>query len=142
MFVLFSLLCSTIGTLLWFCFPVCALVSFVFNWLIFFCFVLFSLLTRKSTVLFLWTVLVLFIGVCVCVCVFHYFCYCLPDFVFAICMRCIFCCFCVCFNPIKAITNYLCKLHSPARDQAVSFWNGSIDSKTLDFQQTPNPREY
>ena len=30
----------------------------------------------------------------------------------------------------------------PARDQALSLWSGSADSKTLDYQRTPNPKEY
>jgi len=29
-----------------------------------------------------------------------------------------------------------------ARDQALILWNGSTDSKTLDNQKIPNPREY
>jgi len=29
-----------------------------------------------------------------------------------------------------------------ARDKALSLWNGSTDSKTLDYQRTPNPREH
>ena len=29
-----------------------------------------------------------------------------------------------------------------AKDQALSLWSKSADSKTLDYQRTPNPREY
>jgi len=29
-----------------------------------------------------------------------------------------------------------------AKDQALSLWRRSADSKTLDYQRTPNPREY
>ena len=29
-----------------------------------------------------------------------------------------------------------------ARDQALILWSGSTDSKTLDNQKIPNPREY
>ena len=30
----------------------------------------------------------------------------------------------------------------PAQAQALSLWIGSADSKTLDYQRTPNPTEY
>ena len=38
-------------------------------------------------------------------------------------------------------TNELGNIHVPSRDQALSLWSGSTDSKTLDYQRT-NPREY
>ena len=88
--ILLLLLYSPVGTLLWLCFPAYALVSFVFNWLISFCF-LFAHQVNLFFMLFFfffWTVLVLYMCVCVCVYththtyIFHFLKY-LPDFVFA-----------------------------------------------------------
>ena len=78
-----------------------------------------------------------------CLCIFHYFSYYLPDFVIAICLRCIFCFsfLCICFNPIWCHNKPLVEPPFPAKDQALSFWSGTADSKTLDYQRTPNPRE-
>ena len=28
------------------------------------------------------------------------------------------------------------------KDQVLSLWSGGTDSKTIDYQRTPNPREY
>jgi len=56
----FPLLYSPIGTLLWFCFPVFALVSFVLEYIIFG----FLCLPGQSIILyFCWTVLILLMGV-------------------------------------------------------------------------------
>ena len=78
------------------------------------------------------------------VCIFHYFSYYLLDFVLPFVWGTSFLsCFCVfVLIPFNAITNHLWNLHYPARDQALSLWSGSADSKTLDYQRTPNPREY
>ena len=89
-----------------------------------------------------------FVYVCIYLCIFHYFCYYLPDFVFAICLglsfvSCFVFWFCVfVLIPFNAITNNLWNLSSPAIDQALSLWSGSADFKTQGCRKTPNPREY
>ena len=81
---------------------------------------------------------------CVCECVFLYFSYYLPAFVIAICLGYGFCfLFLVSVSiPYNAITSHLWTLHSTARDQFLSLWSGTADSKTPNHQRTPNPREY
>ena len=83
----------------------------------------------------------LFSWVYMYMCMFHYFNYYLPDFVTAICLGFIFgfSFLDICFN-LNAIVNHLWNLCS-WRDQALSLWSGSTDSKTLDYQRI-NPREY
>ena len=49
---------------------------------------------------------------------------------------------CVDLTPFNAITNHLWNFSSPARDQAMNLWSGSIASKNLGWQRTPNLREY
>ena len=73
--------------------------------------------------------------------IFHYYNYYLPDFVTAICLGFIFVFsfLGICFNLINAITT--CGIFILMRDQALSLWSGSTDSKTLDYQRT-NPRKY
>ena len=52
-----------------------------------------------------------------------------------------------CRTPAESREEYLTSgkeyidLHK-TRDQALSLWSGSTDSKTLDYQRTPHPREY
>ena len=98
LFVLFSLLYPPITILLQFCFPVCALVSFVFNWLIslFVSFACQVNLLHFISFGFFWFCLWVYMYVPI----FCYFTYYLPDFVSVICLGCLFCflCLCVCFN--------------------------------------------
>ena len=35
-----------------------------------------------------------------------------------------------------------CGISFQDRDQALRLWSGSTDSKTLDYQRIPNPKEY
>ena len=76
-------------------------------------------------------------------CIFHYFNHYLPDFVNAISLGFIFgfSFWGMCLN----LTQYHNKLPVGSsflmRDQALSLWSGSTDSKTLDYQRT-NPRRY
>ena len=74
------------------------------------------------------------------VCIFHYFNYDLLDFVTAICLRFIFgfSFLGICVNPIKCHNKPPVESLFWTRDQALSLQNGSIDSKTLDNQRTPN----
>ena len=74
-------------------------------------------------------------------CIFHYFNYYLPDFVTAICLGFIFgfSFLDICFN-LKCHNKPLVESLFLTRDQALSLWTGSTDSKTLDYQRT-NPRE-
>ena len=75
-------------------------------------------------------------------CIFNYFNYYLPDFVTAICLGFIFgfLSLDICFNLTNAIQT-TCRISFGTRDQALSLWSGSTDSKTLDYQIT-NPREH
>ena len=121
-----SLLCflcfipSLVGTLLWFCFLVCVLVSFVLiGWYHFW----FPLLTRSVTYTFFSLDCVGFVCVCVCVCVclFHCFYY-LSDFAFIICLGLSFVsCFVFVLIPFNAITNDFWSLGSHVKDQAWDF---------------------
>ena len=73
--------------------------------------------------------------VCVCVCINYY----LPDFVTAICLGFIFD-----FSFLdltKCQRKTIVESLLLTRDQALSLWSGSTDSKILDYQRT-NPREY
>ena len=76
-------------------------------------------------------------------CIFHYFNYYLPDYVTAICLRFIFgfSFLGICFNLTKYHNKPLVESSFLTRDQALSLWSGSTDSKTWDYQRT-NPREY
>ena len=72
--------------------------------------------------------------------IFHYFNYYLPNFVTAICLGFIFGFSFLgylfqsqCHNKPLAKSSFL------TRDQALSLWSGSTDSKTLDYQRT-NPQ--
>jgi len=84
--VLFSLLYSPVGTLLYFYFPVCALVSFVLNWWISF---LVSFVHQVNLLCFIFVGLFWF-WLWLYMYIFHYFNYYLPDFVTAICLGFIF----------------------------------------------------
>ena len=77
-------------------------------------------------------------------CVFHYFNYYLPDFVTAICLVFTFgfSFLGICINNIECHNKPSVKSLLLAQDQALSLWVGSADSKTLDYQRTPNPKEY
>ena len=44
-------------------------------------------------------------------------------------------------TPFYAITNHLWNLSSLVRDWVLSLWSGSTDNKTLDYQETHNPRQ-
>ena len=76
-------------------------------------------------------------------CIFHYFSYYVPGFVTAICLGFIFVFsfLVICFNLTKCHNKPLVGFSFLTTDQALSLWNGSTDSKTLDYQRT-NPREY
>ena len=75
--------------------------------------------------------------------IFHYFNYYLPDFVIAICLGfiCGFSFLDICFNLTSCHNKPLVESSFLNRDQALSLWSGSTDSKTLDNQRT-NPRKY
>ena len=77
-------------------------------------------------------------------CVFHYFNYYFPDFVPAICLGFIFgfSFLDICFNLTECHNKPPVKSPFPARDQALSLWSGSIDSKAPDYQRTANHRNY
>ena len=77
-------------------------------------------------------------------CVFHYFNYYFPDFVPAICLGFIFgfSFLDICFNLTKCHNKPPVKSPFLARDQALSLWSGSIDSKAPDYQRTANHRDY
>ena len=76
--------------------------------------------------------------------IFHYFNYYVPDFVMAICLVFIFGFSFgdICLNPTKYQNKPPVESPFLARDQAPSLWSGSPDSKTLDYQKTPNPWEF
>ena len=77
-------------------------------------------------------------------CIFHYFNYYLPDFVTAICLggsSLISHFWIFVLISLNAITNHLWNALFLTRDQALSLWSESTDSKTLDYQGT-NHREY
>ena len=76
-------------------------------------------------------------------CIFHYFNSCLPDSVALISLKFIFgfSFLDICFNLTECHNEPPVKFPFLARDQALSFWSGSTDSKTLDYQRT-NTREY
>ena len=80
---------------------------------------------------------------CICICMFHYFNYYLPDFVIAICLGfiCGFSFLDICFNLTSCHNKPLVESSFLTRDQALSLWSRSTDSKTLDYQRT-NPKEY
>jgi len=93
-FVLFSLLYSSVGTLLWFYFLFCIFVSFVFSWLISF-WVSFACLVA----VFYFALLVLFwFLVCVCVCVYVCVCVCAHTCIHMLIFPLLFCFFRFCFN--------------------------------------------
>ena len=75
--------------------------------------------------------------------IFHYFNYYLPDFVIAICLGfiCGFSFLDICFNLTSCHNKPLVESSFLTRDQALSLWSRSTDSKTLDYQRT-NPKEY
>ena len=70
-------------------------------------------------------------------CIFHYFNYYVPDFVTAICLGFIFgfLFLGICFNLTKCHNNLLVESSFLTRDQALSLWSGSTDSKTLDYRK-------
>jgi len=120
-FCLFSLLYFLVGILLWFCFSVCVLLSFDFNWSISF---LVSFAHWVTLLYFLWTVLVLFVCLCVHGCIF----YCLKiislilylplskgHFLFLVLFFLLFLSILIIFN---GITYKLCNLRSLARNRA------------------------
>ena len=73
-------------------------------------------------------------------CIFHYFNYYLPASVTAICLGFIFgfSFFDMCFNLTWCHNKPLVEPLFLTRDQALSVWSHSIDSKTLDYERT-NP---
>ena len=75
-------------------------------------------------------------------CIFHYFNYYLPDFVTAICLGFMFCFSFLdnCFTLPQCRNKPLVESSFLIRDQTLSLWSGSTDSKTLDYQRN-NPRE-
>ena len=77
-------------------------------------------------------------------CVFHYFNYYLPDFVTAICLVFTFgfLFLGIRINNIECHNKPSVKSLLLVQDQALSLRVGSANSKTLDYQRTPNPREY
>ena len=139
MFVLFYLLRFPVGTLVWLCFQVCVLASFVSNWLISF---LASFAHQVTLLHFLFSPFFFFLECFGIVCVressFVFVIICLISYLpFVWDSSFISCCFCV-FN---AITNGLWNLGSLARDWPC-LWSGRAESRTLDCQRTPDPREY
>ena len=131
MFVLFALLYSSYDTLFWSCFQFCALISFVFNWLILFP------VSFACWVTLLYFPLVCF-GSCVCtsVCLFLCFCFNLSDFTFTICLRSTFCFFFGCLFafclsvliPFIVITNSLHGLGSLSRSRAWASGVGTVSA--------------
>ena len=77
-------------------------------------------------------------------CIFHYFNYYLSDFVTAICLGFIFgfSFLDICFNLTECHNKPPEKCPFLARDQVLSFWSGSNDSKAPGYQRTANPRDY
>ena len=77
------------------------------------------------------------------ICIYHYFNYYLPDFVTAIGLGFIFgfSFLYIYFNLTQCHNKPLVESLFLARDQALSLWSGSSDSKTLDCQRT-NARAY
>ena len=76
-------------------------------------------------------------------CIFRSFNYYLPDFVTTICLGFIFgfLFMDICFNLTLCHNKSLVESSLRIRDQALSLWSGSNDSKTLYYQRI-NPREY
>ena len=76
--------------------------------------------------------------------IFRYFNYYMHDFVTTICLVFIFGFTFggICLNPTKYHNKPPAESPFLARDQALSLWSGSADSKTLDYQRTPNPWEF
>ena len=76
-------------------------------------------------------------------CIFHYLNYYLSDFVTAICLGFIFgfSVLDICFNLTLCHNKSFVESLFLTRDQAMSLWSGSTDSKTLDYKRT-DPREY
>ena len=74
-------------------------------------------------------------------CIFHYFNYYLPDFVTVIYLGFIFgfSILDICFNLTKCHNKPLVESSFLNRDQALSLWSGSTDSKTKDYQKM-NPQ--
>ena len=70
-------------------------------------------------------------------CIFYYFNYYLPDYVTAICLGFIFGFLFleICFSLTQCHNKPLVESLFPTRDQALSLWRGSPDSKTLDHQK-------
>ena len=73
-------------------------------------------------------------------CIFHCFKYYLPDFVTAICLGFIFgfSFLDICFTLTQCQNKPFVESSFLTRDQALSLWSGSTESKTLDYQR-PNP---
>ena len=71
-------------------------------------------------------------------CIFDYFNYYLPDFVTAICLGLIFGVLFlgICFNLPLCHNKPVVQSSFLTKDQALSLWSGSTDSKTLDYQRT------
>ena len=76
-------------------------------------------------------------------CIFHYFNYYLLDFVTAIYVVFIFgfSFLGICLNLTLCHNKSFVESLFLTRDQAMSLWSGSTDSKTLDYKRT-KPREY
>ena len=125
--------------LLSFCFPACDWVSFVLTSKYNFWFPLFA---RSIYCVFL-GLFSLCSWVCMYMCIFHYVNYYLPDFVTAICLGFIFgfSFLDICFTHPWCHKKPLVKSLFLTRDQTLSLWSGSTDSKTLDYQRI-NPMEY
>ena len=75
--------------------------------------------------------------------IFHFLNYFLHDFVTAICLGLIFGVLFlgICFNLPLCHNKPVVQSSFLTKDQALSLWSGSTDSKTLDYQRN-NPREY
>ena len=115
LFVLFCLLYSSVGTLIWPCFLLCVLVRFVFNSLISF----WGSFAHQSTLLYL--ILLGLFWSPLCVCVFVY----VPLFLFLLIWFCFYhlsvsffaCFFFLCLIPFTAMTHGLWDLGSPSQAQ-------------------------
>jgi len=108
--VLFSLLYSPVGTLLYFCFPVYALVSFVLNWCIY---ILVSFVHQVNLLYFIFVGLFWFcLWVYMYMSIFNYFNYYLPDFVIGNCLQFVFGSYLGVFVliPFNTITSHLWNL--------------------------------
>ena len=124
---LFALFLSWLSSLVLFC-----LVSVVFNLLVS---LMVSFAHRVTLLYFVFFGLFWF-----CVCVFLCFCYYLSDFEFTICLGFFF--VCVCFNPLYCHNKQLVGSWFLDERLGLSLWVGSTESRTLDGQRTPDPREY